>query len=351
MIEIEDLIKQIKRNVKRKNFNPNLPARVWSEKDRILGEVGRAFVVVLRTGGCSWSKESGCSMCGYFNDSLNRDVETREILTQIKHALSLYSNEECIKIFTSGSFLDEREVPWDAQLNIIEELSKKESLKKISVESRPEYVAKDRIRKLKEVAGDKVLEVSLGLESANEKVLKYCINKGLRFEDYKKATRILKKEKVRVKTYVLLKPPFLMEAEAIKDCVETAKKILDLTDVISLNPVAVHRNTLVEYLWKRNEYHPPWLWSVIEVIKRIRKFSDVEIKSDVTGKGSRRGAHNCKRCNNKVLEAIRRFSLEQDLSLFEGIDCKCRLLWEDLLDLEMYSFGELVACYEDREGG
>ncbi|RLF38086.1 MAG: TIGR01210 family radical SAM protein [Thermoplasmata archaeon] len=346
MIEIEPIIKQIKKNVRRKNFNPNLPARVWSEKDRVLGEVGKSFVVVLRTGGCSWSKKSGCSMCGYFNDSLNRDVKANEVLTQMRHALSLYSNEDCIKIFTSGSFLDEEEVPFDAQLKVMEMLSQRKDLKVISVESRPEFISKEKLRKLREAVGDKILEVSIGLESANEKILKYCINKGLKFEDYKRAARILRKEKVRTKTYILLKPPFLKEIEAIKDCVETAKKIKELTDVISLNPVAVHRNTLVEYLWKRKEYRPPWLWSVIETIREIKKLGNVEIKCDVTGKGSRRGAHNCKKCSNKILDIIKEFSLKQDLGVFEGAQCDCKYLWEDLLDLEMYSYGELVACYE-----
>jgi len=350
MKELQEFVKSLKSKGSKRNFDPHLPARAWSEDDLVLGRKSRAFVIVLRTGGCRWSKVSGCTMCGYFNESLSRDATKEELLSQLKNALSKYNGEECIKIFTSGSFLDSIEVPEEAQIEIIERLAKKETVKKISVESRPEFVKSDRIRKLREIAKSKVFEIGIGLESANDHVLECCINKGFRFEDYKRAVSILREEDAKIKTYVLIKPPFLKEFEAIKDSIETVKKIRELTDAISFNPVSVHKNTLVEYLWRNGEYRPPWLWSVVEVLKKSKEIAgNLEIKCDVTGRGGKRGAHNCSKCSNKVLDAIARFSIEQDVNIFDGLNCECREMWKELLDLEPFSYSQLVVDYGNRK--
>ena len=75
---------------------------------------------------------------------------------------------------------------------------------------------------------------------------------------------------VDVKAYVLLKPPYLGEKEAIEDAVQSAIDAAPYVDKISINPVNVQKNTVVEKLWFRNEWTAPWLWSVIEVLERYR---------------------------------------------------------------------------------
>ena len=347
MREIKDFIQQIKNKARKHVQNPTEPVGYWSEDDRILGIKSRSFVIILRTSGCRWSRYSGCTMCGYFNDSLDSPVKKDELLAQINYVFSKYNGEEGIKIFTSGSFLDEEEVPNNLQVEILKRCAEQGNVKKVSVESRPEFVKEEKIRRLKEAVEPAELEVSIGLESANNLILQHAVNKGFKFKDYKETVNVLKKENVLVKTYVLIKPPFLTEYEAIKDSVETLEKIKDTTDTVSFNPVSVHRNTLVEYLWKHGEYRPPWLWSVVEILRRSKEVaSNVEIKCDITGGGTQRGAHNCGRCDRDILDAIHRFSLEQDVSVLQALECGCKEIWQGYLDLETFSFGPLVMEYE-----
>ncbi|HEC81698.1 MAG TPA: TIGR01210 family radical SAM protein [Thermoplasmatales archaeon] len=347
MNDINRFVQQIKKNVRRHVQDPKKPVGCWSEDDLIDGKKTRSLVMILKTSGCRWSRYSGCTMCGYFNDSLEKSAEPDELIAQTKHALSLYNGEEGIKIFTSGSFLDDNEIPNKLQINILKRCAEQNKVKKISVESRPEFINKEKIREIRDSIKPVMLEVSIGLESANDTVLQNAINKGFKFKDYKEAVSVLKKENILVKTYVLIKPPFLTEHEAIQDSVNTVKKIKDMTDTISFNPVSVHRNTLVEYLWKRGEYRPPWLWSIIEILRRSKEMaSGLEIKCDVTGGGTRRGAHNCKTCNSEILEAIRKFSLKQDTNVFNGLECSCKQTWEGYLDLEPFTYGPLVVKYE-----
>ncbi|KAA0009342.1 MAG: TIGR01210 family radical SAM protein [Thermoplasmata archaeon] len=298
--------------------------RIWKEKELLNGKVANVMVIVLRTPGCYWAKVSGCSMCGYFKETYDAGYD--EIKKQIDEAYKKYEGEEIVKFFTSGSFLDEKEMPRDLQIYAIEKFSK---AKKIVIESRPEF-----IKNLEWLQGN--IEVAMGLESANDRVLEYSINKGFRFRAWLKNAKLVKKHGKKLRVYILIKPPFLKEIEAIKDAINSARKVADIADVISFNPVAIHGKTIVETLWNRHLYRPPWLWSVVQVIKETKKFYDGMIKCDVVARGMARGAHNCGKCDKKILHAIEEFNLKQDEKIFDGIDCDCREEWLDFLELEEY---------------
>ncbi|MFH1102099.1 MAG: archaeosine biosynthesis radical SAM protein RaSEA [Methanobacteriota archaeon] len=327
--------------------DPTKPVRYWSEKDVFNGEVVDAYVLILRTRGCAWALHSGCTMCGYGNDSLWKPASEKDLLHQVDTALKQYAGEPVVKIFTSGSFFDTGEIPVNVRNHLFEALSEK--TKKISVESRPEYVTKDNLVSMKKVFSSQVCEIGVGLETASDIVRDYAVNKGFTFKQYVKAVEIMKKNRCDLKTYVLVKPPFLTENEALKDTLSTIKAIQDLTTTVSLNPTNVQRNTLVEYLWRRKQFRPAWLWSIVEILRKGKElFGEKRLQCDVVGGGSRQGAHNCGSCDHKVLEAITSFSLHQDTRVFDGLDCACKEQWRDQLEVEPLSFGSIVDFSEKR---
>lgn len=280
-------------------------------------------------------------MCGYFNDSIwTTDVSDKEILSQFYYAMTKYKDEKLVKIFTSGSFFDDKEIKPKIQEKILTRLF--ETADKVSVESRPEYLTDKNLKQF----NNKKLEVGVGLETADDSIRQNCVNKGFTFNDYQRAAKILKKHNVSLKTYALVKPPFLTEKQSIDDAVLTIKKIKDITDVVSLNPVNVQSNTYVNYLWRHQQYRPPWLFSVVEILKQGKKIlGNKRIKCDIAGGGSIRGAHNCKECDKKYLKAISDFSINQDINTFKDLDCICKDKWLDQLDLEDLGFGGLVNIY------
>ena len=344
MNEIAEFCKNIKQNYKPYKIDFTKPVSTWSEKDLLNGKVTDTFVIILKTKGCSWAFESGCSMCGYFNDSAWRDISEKDLLLQFEKAMKNYKGELFVKIFTSGSFLDDEEIPKPVRKKILKKLY--ETAEKVSVESRPEYITNKKISEIKELYKNKTFEIGVGLETADDKIREEIINKGFTFKDYKKAAEIMKKNNIKLKTYVLIKPPFLSEKQAIEDALKTVEKIKNITDIVSFNPVNVQRNTLVNYLWKRKMYRPPWLFSIVEILKKSKKTAkNVRIKCDVTGGGKPRGAHNCRECDKQFLKAISDFSLTQDIKLFKKLDCNCRDKWLDQLDIEEFGFGSLVNMY------
>ena len=341
MNELTKFCKNFKKNFTPKIRNPEKPGRIWSEKDLLDGKIVDAFVIILRTSGCSWARKSGCSMCGYFNDSMWERVTDKDLMHQFDTAMEKYSGEPYIKIFTSGSYLDEKELKPKIRNEILNKLVEK--VDKLSVESRPEYITDERLSELKDIFQSKKLEISIGLETANDFVRERAINKGFTYVDYKKAVQLIKKYKFYLKTYILIKPPFLTEKEAIEDCINTVSKTKNQSDTISFNPTNVQRNTVVEYLWRRKQFRPPWLWSIVEILKKC-KINDENkiIKCDVAGGGSIRGPHNCKKCDKDFLDAIANFSLSQNKDVFNSLDCECKEQWLDQIDFENLTFGSIV---------
>ncbi|MFW6375689.1 MAG: archaeosine biosynthesis radical SAM protein RaSEA [Thermoplasmatota archaeon] len=303
----------------------------WDEREIYKGEVRDVFSVIFRTRGCSWAYLGGCSMCGYYTDT-NPDIKDEDLEKQISEALERYDDQPIVKIYTSGSFFDEREVSYSIAEKILDSFDTEKTL----IESRPEFITKKKMKNFSELTNK--LEVAVGLESANDFVLKRCINKGFTFKGYKKAAERVKENDALLRTYLLLKPPFLTESEAIQDTLESIDKVTDLSDIISINPVNVQRGSLIEHLWYKNVYRPPWLWSLVEVLKKSRL--DTILVSSKAGLGSDRGTHNCEECDDEIIDKIDQFNISQDKSILDEIKytCNCMDEWELSKEIGNYLF-------------
>jgi radical SAM enzyme (TIGR01210 family) len=316
------------------------PVASWLDYDFFTEErrALKSFTVILRTVGCQWRK---CTMCGYWHESA--DVTSADILAQVEHSLRNSPDDDFIlKIFTSGSFLDEREIASETRKEIAA-MVKKRKIKKLIIETRPEFISAEKIEDLKAVEH---LEVAIGLETADDFIRSKYINKGFSFDDYKTAVEIVNANGATVKTYLLLKPPFVSEKRAIEDVVKSAALVSPYSSTISLNLCNVQKYTRLEDLWKRKYYRPPWLWSAVEAIKEIKKRdANVVVMSDPVGAGHIRGPHNCGKCDADIKEAIKKFNITQDLGVLERleeIDCECKEVWHALLKFDDFLFGSSV---------
>lgn len=328
--ELQETIKQL-RPKEQREFDETKPIAMWTEKDVADGRVVDAFVLILRTRGCYWALHSGCTMCGYINDARMAPVSQKNLRNQLRKAMERYKGEKVVKIFTSGSFLDTGEIPFDVQSEILRSF---EGAERLIIESLPEFITGKALRELRQDN----LEVAIGLESASDEVLEKKINKSFRVKDYLNATKILKRLKIPLKTYILLKPPFMTEKEAIEDAVSSIIFASKYSSEISLNPVNIQNFTLVHHLWRRREYRAPWLWSVVEVLRRAKpEIGDVRLVSWPTAGGRERGAHNCGKCDRKLIKAIEDFSLSQNMEIFDGLYCSCIEKWRDSLEIPAFN--------------
>jgi archaeosine synthase beta-subunit len=327
--------------------------RCWSEEDVIDGRPCKALVVILKTRGCTWALAGGCTMCGYANESAWSKVSEDELVAQFERAWKKYGGEELVKIYTSGSFLDRFEVMPGAQKRILQVIGKPDAASgrqaplKVAFESLPGFIQEDTFAPLAGIVGR--LEVGIGVESANDRVLRDSVNKGHPFSDFVRAAGICHRDGVSVKAYLMCKPPFLKESDALVDSTRTIVKAAPYSEMVSLNPTNVQGNTLVDALYKKGSYRPPWLWTIVKSLLDGRTEAERAgfkgmLKSDVIAAGQDRGAHNCGKCDETVAGYLKKYKSTQDkkwlAKCLEDVQCACRREWQLTLEL-----GPLIPAY------
>lgn len=315
---------------------PEKPLASWRGKERFGSEQLECLTIIFKSGGCSWSK---CRMCSYRHERYGK-TDCGELLSRLRGQLAWVLRENkpeeyrMVKIFTSGSFFDPVEVP-PAFLADVATVFRG---KLLIAETRPEYINRETLDPFIETIDDgswkTPLYCAIGLETSNDFIREKCINKGFSFSDFTSAASVARSAGAGVKAYLLFKPLFLTEGEATTDMVTTIRDIQPYADLVSMNPCTVQRNTELEYYWKRGAYRPPYLWSVLTLLKN----APVHMTCDPLGGGQKRGPHNCGKCDYELVRGIRDYSLNADRELIAALletECSCKNEWQYVLDNEM----------------
>jgi len=323
------------------------PISFWIKEDRLLKKKGKEFTIILRTKGCSWAlgPDGGCSMCGYVQDSTFEKIDQAHIKNQIDYAFQekiteIIEDKEdfLLKIYNSGSFFDDDEISESTRDYIFKKIAKIPKIKELVIESRVDYITQEKLIKMKSFL-DIYIEVAIGLETVNDHIRNAYINKGLFFKDFLEAIRLCKINDIGVRAYLLFKPPFLNEQTAIDDCVSSILKLAELkVNTISINPLNIQKNTLIEHLFHQKRYRPPWFYSLFKCIvkasQEIDDLNEVRIISSPSGAGSKRGIHNCLKrdCNEIMIKSLKNFVLTQDINHLirsdEDYSCDCLVKYQ-----------------------
>jgi radical SAM enzyme (TIGR01210 family) len=321
---------------KDETYDPREPTRVWLDEDNTPDGVYDSLTIILNTGGCRWARAGGCTMCGYVAESVEGgSVAHEDLMAQVEKCLDHESENADdpagqIKIYTSGSFLDEREVPAETRQAIAATFGDRD---RIVVESLPDFVDREKMSDFTDQGLE--TDVAIGLETATDRIRHDCVNKYFDFSEFERAAADAREMGAGIKAYLLMKPPFLSESEAIEDMQRSIRRCADVEGchTVSMNPCNVQRHTMVEDLFHDDGYRPPWLWSVADVLESTAD-EDVIVVSDPVGHGSDRGAHNCGECDDRVQRAIKDFDLRQDPTVFEEVTCECERTWEVVCERE-----------------
>ena len=223
----------------------------------------------------------------------------------------------------SGSFLDPNEVHPAVRDYFIERM--KDKIDKLLVESRTEYIRPETLQPFKKAGID--LRIAIGLESADDYIMKYSVNKGSTLKKFIDAANILQREKIELRTYLLFKPPFISEKRAIEDIEKSVAIVAPYSADISINPMNIQKNTLVERLWKKGLYRPPRLYSLAQIL--IDLGDKYPVLSYPTGGNKERGIHNDK-YDGTLLDLIMQSSLDHNFTELSK--------YYNSLDLEDYKY-------------
>lgn len=150
-----------------------------------------------------------CLFCDLWKNTTDERVPVGAIVAQVEWALERMPAVRHLKLYNSGNFFDPQAIPPGDLPQIAERLSGFET---IIVECHPRLVGRscfefrDRLKP--------TLEVAMGLETAHSEVLAR-LNKRMTLDDFAGAARRLRERSIGVRAFILLRPPFLDEAEGL----------------------------------------------------------------------------------------------------------------------------------------
>jgi len=256
----------------RETLDPWKPHAFFVEEERTeSGEIVPVAAIFLTNRECPWR----CLMCDLWKHTLTERVPVGAIPAQLEHALARLPAVRQIKLYNSGSFFDSQAIPPEDYGAIAERLR---PFERVIVEAHPAFVG-DRCWRFAELVGGR-LEVAIGLETAHPEVLAR-LNKGVTLAHFARVATELARRGVALRTFILVKPPFLDETEAL----HWAERSLDFSfdcqaTVASLIPTR-GGNGALEALGARGEFAPPRLRTLEAAaaygvaLRRGRVFADV----------------------------------------------------------------------------
>ena len=166
--------------------------------------------------------------------------------------------------FFGGSFTGIETEKQEELLKTAYEYIKEGKIDSIRVSTRPDYIDKQKLKLLKKY---KVETIELGVQSANDYILKKS-NRGHTFEDVKKASKLIRRYGFKLGHQMMVGLP---ESTRI-DEINTAKELIKLKPkMVRIYPVLVIKNTRLEKEYLTGEYTPLTVVQAVEISKEIVK--------------------------------------------------------------------------------
>jgi len=282
---------------------------------------------------CEWQQKSGgCTMCNY-SQRINfhaTDVLRDEAIRILNEIQKLDKNYNKVKLYINGSFFNENELVKDVAVSFLRQLKTKFGITCVCVETRPEYLSKSKL--LEYILETNIdFEICFGIESTNNRIRNVCLNKGVDINLFYSLFQEIK-GLCKIKVYLLIKPPFISESEAIQDVVSSVKDLVNHgITAISYTPIAIQKNTLLEFLLQENLYRPVWIWSLIEINTQLASLHQVYPEICLAGleyyPEPLQTYFNCEKCSSRLatMLASNRNMTWQDVSLEKT--CTCYEKW------------------------
>jgi len=294
-------------------------------------------VMYLMSNGCEWALKGahGCTMCGHLakQTRMGEEISVDDYLHQFEGEFEKIDFKEypLLSLFNNGSFLNDNEIPPAARCEMLKKINANPDIKMLVLETRPEFTTEEKVKEIKALVPDKYVEIGVGLEVKDDIYRTICVNKGFSLRQFDSAVSIIINH-LNLRTYVLLKPPFLTEKESIEQAIETIEYAFAVgSTTVSLEGCTVQDYTLVKYLNDRGLYSTPWLWSIVEVIKRLKTPGNLIVGLFQFYPPPHAVPHNCDQCSERVIESFHQYNRTLDVKVFDEITCECKKKWEEIL--------------------
>jgi radical SAM enzyme (TIGR01210 family) len=172
--------------IPKENFSTDkVAAAETGLREEIFGGVNyKRAVIYLMSNGCEWALKSahGCVMCGHLAKQIrqNKAISVDDYLKQFDEEFEKidFKSYPILNLYNNGSFINDNEIPPEARKGILKKINNNPDIKMLVLETRPEFVTREKISEIKRLIPDKHVELGVGLEIKDDFYRGICINKG-----------------------------------------------------------------------------------------------------------------------------------------------------------------------------
>jgi len=229
-------------------------------------EVTKTETIILNSGQCRFNS---CYACGWGQKKY--PVDTEKLKNQVKQ-LNLEEIDK-LKIYESGSFLDNKQFPKKFREWLTRYLEEKE-VKEVSFESTANFITEENLKTFKE--SDLDFTVAMGLEAADNEVLeKY--GKPFKIEDYDRAVKKIHESNGKIKTYIMVNIPF-SKPNTLEKSVEHVLEKTNKEDKIVLINTYPHNQSKLFKDWVKGKWKPLNKEQFLEKIEKWKDHPQVSVE-------------------------------------------------------------------------
>jgi hypothetical protein len=268
-------------------------------------------------------------MCPFTNENnygLHRGPVA--LLEQVDAVLARTIDEppySTLALYNDGSFFAPREIPADVQLAIADRIAISGATHLV-VESLPQFITRKSLAPFVERLGPVKLEIGVGLQSSDDLIRETLVNTRITRASFEQALQVMREYCVIPKIYLMIKPPFLTDAEAVTDVVQSVAYVRALgINGVTLCPTRVSRQTVAWQLYQTGQYLPPNLWTVVEAVRRAHELLAVRVAC-INLRGSDFDSvfpSSCPECADAIVDALVLFSETGNIEDLP-VSCTCR---------------------------
>jgi len=255
-----------------------------------------------------------CVMCDLWMNTTTTTVPPGAIPGQIQHALQRLPSAQQIKLYNSGNFFDSQAIPTSDHPAIAELVSTFET---VIVENHPRLCT-ERCGQFQDQCGIQ-LEVAMGLETSDSKVLA-SLNKQMTTDDFAAACRILLRHGIRIRSFILLRPPGVTEEQGAAQALSSLEFAFDCgVECCSIIPVR-SGNGIMNQLQANGQFSPPALRTLETVQSESLSWNRGRVFADLWDESRLRG---CDECRHDSIQGLRQMNLTQQSA--DVVECpECR---------------------------
>ncbi len=223
--------------------------------------------IILKSGKCAWGK---CFACGWGRLDYGKP-NLHKLKKDIDDFFKKLGKIERLKVFTSGSFLDENQFPETIRLYLAKKV-KEHGIRDLVIESLPQFINEKTVKPLLKYV--KNLYIGIGLEAADNEILKKY-QKPFTVEEWIEATKKIHELGAKVRTYIMVNLPWVKDhKKLLKKSFDLARKYSDEIVIINTFP---HSKSPLFHMWINGKWKPMDEEEFFSLVKPYMKYKNVEV--------------------------------------------------------------------------